>query len=94
MNVITLKKCVACPTSYTVSAPAGYVDSGFCPDCDDEVEWLNKNIGVESAWTFVPNVSKERQPDQWGAFLGLMIVLGGIACTSYGIWRLVEHIRQ
>lgn len=91
MNVHELKRC-DCGVMYYLCAPADYKDSGRCQDCDDEVEWLNKNVGVEAAYD--PQVTKDRQPDQWSAFLGLMIVLLSAAVVTTGIYAAIYRVTR
>lgn len=88
MNAAELKCCTACRRSYIVYAPLDYIDSGRCTPCEDE--WFEKNVGADGGIF----VNKVIQSPQWGAFLGLMIVLFSGACFSYGVWRIVEHFRQ
>jgi hypothetical protein len=83
MNAAELKQCTECRRSYIVYAPLDYIDSGLCTPCENE--WLELNIGGD-AGVFANKVT---QPDLWGAFLGLMIVLCSAAIVTSGIYALV-----
>jgi hypothetical protein len=88
MNTAELKQCTACRRSYIVHAPLDYIDSGLCTPCEDE--WFDKNVGADGGIF----VNKVIQSGQWGAFLGLMIVLTAGAFFSYGVYGFVNWLRR
>lgn len=83
MNAAELKQCTACRRSYIVYAPIDYIDSGLCTPCEDE--WFEKNVGADGGIF----VNKVIQSGQWGAFLGLMIVLFSAALVTSGIYAAI-----